>query len=372
MHPRVILAIIRKEFLDIWLNRSALGTLIGPIFLSLIWLLISNLATGSKNSILIYNPSNSSLAQVVVQAFPDAQVVQASSAKQVETAFGPNGASIKTDYTAGLVLPENFDNAIRAGKAPTLSLYLNGNSVTGQTQGLLEGAIINYARTIASPQVPVMINTILVNPPSTQNAGVILKQIYAPLALLASLMVGITFIPLLLLEEKEKKTLRMLLVTPASFVDILAGKLLFVLVFQLAITSVVLAILGSFSGSIPLLLLFVVLGASFSLSTGLLLGSLFNTPQAASTVAGLFAVIFIVSGIFVGQLGELIGNSTIVRIVHFIPTYYIADGAINAAQNTATLGSVVLDVGISIASTIILLAISVWALRRQASIIAVI
>jgi hypothetical protein len=63
---------------------------------------------------------------------------------------------------------------------------------------------------------------------------------------------------------------------------------------------VVLAILGSFSGDIPLILLYVFFGASFSLSTGLLLGALFNSIQSANTVSGLIAMIFILGSIFVG------------------------------------------------------------------------
>lgn len=372
MHLRIIWVIIRKDFLDIWLNKSILGGLIFPIILSLLWLLISNLIGGQKTALLIYNPRNSSLAQAVEQIFPNAEIVQMGSAGEVEAAFGTNGAKVKSLYTFGLVLPENFDNNVRAGSSPTLSLYINGTIVNAQTQALLQMAIINLARTIASPQPPVSIDTTVINPPSTKNAGVIFKQVYSPLALLVSLMVGITFIPQLLLEEKEKKTLRMLLVTPATFADILVGKLLVVLVFQLAITSVVLAILGSFTGAVPLVALYVILGACFSLSLGLLFGSLFNTVQAAGTVSGFVSFVFILGGIFVGQLGELLGNGPVLQIAKFIPTYYLADGVVNASQNIGSLGSNLLDVGIIIGTTIVFLSISVWVLRRQSAVLAVI
>jgi ABC-2 type transport system permease protein len=372
MHPHVIWAIARKDFMDIWHNRATFGGLVGPIILALIWLLIGNLVGSSKTMLLVYNPGNSSIVQVVEQAFPDAMVVEAGSAAQVQSAFGPNGASVASNYTAGLVVPENFDQSLSSGTVPSLSLYLNGNTVGTQAEALLQSAIINYARAIASPQPPVTIDTTLINPPSTQNAGVILKQIYAPMALAISLVVGITFIPMLLLEEKEKKTLRMLLVSPASFIDILVGKLLVVLVFQLAITCVVLEILGSFTGDIPLILLYALVGACFSLSTGLLLGSLINSMQSANTLSGFIAIIFTLGGIFVGQLGELLGNSPILKIVRFIPTYYLADGVINASQNIGTLGSNLLDISILLAGTVVFLAISIWALRRQSAVLAII
>jgi ABC-2 type transport system permease protein len=164
----------------------------------------------------------------------------------------------------------------------------------------------------------------------------------------------------------------MLLITPASFVDILVGKLLVVLVFQLAITSVVLAILGGFSGAVPLVVLYVLLGACLSLSLGLLYEYMFNSVQSAGTVAGLVSIIYIVSGIFVGQFGELLGNGPVLQIARFITPYYLAEGLANASKNLSSLGSNLLDISIILGSTAIFLAISVWALRRQSAVLVVI
>jgi ABC-2 type transport system permease protein len=171
---------------------------------------------------------------------------------------------------------------------------------------------------------------------------------------------------------KEKKTLRMLLVTPTTFIDILVGKLLVVLVFQLPITCLVLAILGAFTGAVPLILLFVFVGACFSFSTGLLFGSLLNSMPSANTLSGFIAILFTMDGIFVGQLGELLGNSLVLKIVRFIPTYYLADGVINASQNIGTPGGNLLDIGILLVSMLIFLALATWALRRQSAVLAII
>lgn len=372
MHPRMIWAIARKDFLDIWLNKSALAGLVFPIILSLIWLLIGNLVGSSKSSILVYNPGNSPLAQAIAQVFPGAETLQAGSAAEVESAFGTDGAKVKSAYSVGLVIPPDFESALRAGSLPPISLYLNGSMVNEQTQALLQAGIFNYARAIANPQPPVKVNTIVINPPKTSNAGAILKLVYLPMALLASLMVGITFIPQLLLEEKERKTLRMLLVSPASFSDILVGKLLVVLVFQLATTAVVLAILGGFTGEVPLVVLYLVLGTIFSLSSGLLFGALFSSAQAASTVSGFVAFIYIISGIFVGQLGELMGRSPVQQVVRLIPSYYLAEGVVNASQKVGSVGSNLLDISVVVGSSLIFLVVSTWALRRQSAVLAII
>jgi ABC-2 type transport system permease protein len=372
MHPRVIWAIIRKDALDIWLNKSTLFGLIYPIVMSLVFLLISHLVGRSSNNLLIYNPGNSNLAQVVAEAFQNPEVTRASSAAEVEAAFGPNGTQNKSSYALGLILPTNFDSGLRAGTRPTLGLFLNGSSVNAQTEALLQSAIINHARATANPQPPVRITTTVINPPSSTSTGALLAQVYSPLVLLLSLIVGTTFIPLLLLEEKEKKTLRMLLVTPASFNDILIGKLLIVLVFQLAITSVALAIQGGFSGNLLLVVFYVLIGAFFSLSLGLFFGSVFNTASAAGTVAGIVAIVYIIGGLFVGQLGQIVGNGLVLQIARLLPTYYLAEGVANASQNLGSLSSNLLDTGVILVSTLVLFVISAWELRRQSAVLAVI
>jgi ABC-2 type transport system permease protein len=355
VHPRVIWAIVRKDALDIWLNKSTLGGLIYPIIMSLMFYFISYLIGGGGTNLLIYNPGNSSPAQVVVGAFRDSKVTQAGSAAEVEAAFGPDGTQKKSSYALGLILPANFDSSLRAGNRPALSLFLNGSTVNAQTEALLQTAIINYARAIANPQPPVTITTAVINPPSSTNTGALLAQVYTPLVLLLSLIVGTTFIPLLLLEG-----------------DILIGKLLIVLVFQLAITCVALLIQGGFSGEVPLVLFYVLIGACFSLSLGLFSGSVFNTASAAGTVAGFVAIVYILGGLFVGQLGQILGGGLVGQIARLLPTYYLAEGVVNASQNLGSWGSNLLDIGVILGSTLVLLAISAWELRRQSAVAAII
>ena len=60
------------------------------------------------------------------------------------------------------------------------------------------------------------------------------------------------------------------------------------------------------------------------------------------------------------------------QIFRFFPSYYIAEGVINASPNAGTVGANLFDVGISPMSTLVLLAISAWVLRRQSSVLALV
>jgi ABC-2 type transport system permease protein len=164
----------------------------------------------------------------------------------------------------------------------------------------------------------------------------------------------------------------MLMVTPASFKDVLVGKLLVVLVYQFILSGVVLGILGGFTGQITLVVLYALLGGCLSLALGLLIGAVFNTVSAAAAVEGPLILIYIVAGIFVGQLGQLLSSSPAYRIARILPTYYIAEGAYNASRNLGSFGSNLLDIGVILGSTIVLFAISAWVLRRQSEVLALI
>jgi ABC-2 type transport system permease protein len=370
MHWRLIWAVVRKDALDLWLNKATLWGLFFPLILSIVWLLLGRGIGKSSTQVLVSDPGNSGLTHVVASAFQDPKVTQAASAGEVSAAF--ETGSGPGSYAVGLVVPEGFEAQLLAGDRPQVQLYFDGQKVSDRTQALLKAAVISYCRTLAAPQSPVILTAKVVNASPAENVSAQLGQVYAPLALLVSLVVGTTFMPQLLIEEKERKTLRMLMVTPASFEDVLAGKLLLVLAYQIALTMVAIAIQNVFVGQVGLVVLYAVLGGLFSVSVGLFLGAAFNTVSAAAAIEGPLILIYILAGVFVGPLGDLIGAGRWIILVKLLPTYYLAQGMSNASQSLGTLGTNLLDVGVILGSTIALFAISAWILRRQSAVAALI
>jgi ABC-2 type transport system permease protein len=371
MHPRTILAIARKDAIDILLNKATITVLITPIAVALFFLLISKLIGAHTINILVYNPAQSPVVQVVSKAFAQVHITEAGSPAEVTEAFGPNGSHKNAEYDVGLIVPANFESSLQAGNHPQMSLYLNGDNLNMQNSLLIQAAITNYARQAANPQPPIALSTSMINP-STANIEDYVGTLYSLMALLVSFMVGISLVPGLLIEEKEKKTLRMLMVTPASFTDVILGKLLVTLVYQLLLSLIVLAIQDGFIGQVPLVLLYTLLGSCLSLAIGLLLGGIFQTASAAGAIGGMLTFIYIIPAIFSGPLGNLLGNSTINQLVKVLPPYYIADGVYNAMQSQGTLSGHLLDLSVLLGVTLVLIALTTWILRRQSSVAALI
>lgn len=273
----------------------------------------------------------------------------------------------------GLIVPVDFESALHSGAHPQVSLYTNGSSnIDHHENALLQAAIINYARQVASPQPPLALSTAMINPPAITRIGNLLDTYYSAVSLMTSFIVGLSLMPGLLIEEKERKTLRMLMVTPASFTDVIAGKLLIALIYQLVLSGIVLAIQSAFTEQVPLTLLYTVLGACFSLMLGLLMGSIFSTAGAAGAAGGLLFLAYVVPSVFIGPLASLLGTSPIMQAIKALPTYYIVDGIYSAMQGQASAGNTLLDLSLIAGSIGVLFVITAWLLRRQSAVAATI
>ncbi len=370
MHIRNILAIVRKDALDILLNKTTLAFLLTPIILAVLFAIIGGLLAShaSSASLLIYNPGHSDVEQFISSVIPTSgPVTHANSAQDVAAAFGPQGSHKNLAYVLGVVIPADFDSSVRAGNHPQLQLYFNGDYLGSNDQQLVEHAISDYVRDITNPQTPVTFSVTSVNPPVVNNYVQDYTSRYAMAGLLYSLTISIAFVPYLLVEEKEKKTMRMLMVSAASWSDIVLSKLLVGLVYQLVISFVVLLIQGGFIGQVPLILLFLLLGSSFGLVMGLFFGSICQTNGNVGVFVGIVSFAYTLPSLVLGPFYVILQGSPLEQATKVLPTYYMADGILKAMQNQASPDNLLLDIVILAGCIVILFFAAIWALRRQSA-----
>ncbi len=369
MHPRMILAIARKDALDLLINKTTLVMLMTPIILAALFAFIGTILGPSSASILIYNPDNSPLARLVGSTFTNPTYVNAPSASAVAAAFGSDGTRHSSPYDLGIVIPVGFEAAVRAGDQPLVQVYINGDKNSMQTTTYMTAIVTNYARHISAPADPVQVSTVTINPQTTATPQHTVTTFYALAAAMSSLFIGLTLVSNMLVEERERKTMRMLLISPASYADIVIGKAMIALVYQFMLAIAALAITGGFQGQVPLTLLFVLLGSLFSLSLGMLAGGLLQTTSATGALSGIVGFIFIVPTFFLAPFIAA-PNNVVVVLIKALPTYYIGEGIYQALIASTTPITLARDLGIVIGSIALLVTLAVWALRRQASVIA--
>ena len=368
IHLRTTLAIARKDALNILVNKATLIMLLTPVMIAILFAVISGLIGSQPVKLLIYNPEHSRISQVVSRTLPSSQVTLANSPDEVNSEFAQGKSP---SYALGMVVPPGFDASLSRGEHPQLTLYFNDNQMNEMQRQLVVQTITDYAYSVSHAQPPVIIT------PMTSNTFIFtfnldLSTFYVAMALLTSISVGISLVSTLLVEEKEKKTLRMLLVSPATLTDVAMGKLLVGVGYQLVLSVVVMALLHGFVGNLPLVLLFVLLITCFGLAISLLAGSVFHTTSGVGGFLGIVSLLFVIPAVFVGPLGTIFGNNLLLDVLHLLPTYYMADGLLNALQNEGTIGSAFLDLGVTIAGAVVCLSVAVWLLHRQTAVTATI
>src|SRR5207237_7462159 len=104
----------------------------------------------------------------------------------------------------------------------------------------------------------------------------------------------------------------------------------------------------------------------------LLSGSIFKTMTATGAFSGMISIIYILPIFFVGPFAQLLGSGSFSQVIKALPTYYLADGAGTAIQAQSTFSGTLLDIGIVLASIVVLFLVAVWSLRRQAAVVSTI
>jgi ABC-2 type transport system permease protein len=355
MNWRVIAAIARKDIVDAIRNRYLLTALITPLFVALVFhVLLPGIGSRGALSVVVHDPEKSRLG-AQLRATPQISVIDAGSADATA------GEVERRNAIGGLVVPANFDADVAAGKQPELTVYVNDKKSTfehGAFRRLLDQQVLS----LVEHPVPARIVWIDVAKDPSQQAGrgLSLNQLMLPLLLVMTFsMTGALVVPLLVVEEKEKRTMDFLLTSPASLTDIIGGKALTGVAYSLLIAGLLLAINRQLIGNWPLTLLTILFGLLFIVAVGLLMGSLFQNTMQVNTWASLVLFVLIAPSFPSTGLPEALGTA-----MRFIPTYYLTDALKLSLAGTAA-SRLWGNLAVVLACTLIAFAAANWALRRE-------
>lgn len=174
-------------------------------------------------------------------------------------------------------------------------------------------------------------------------------------------MAGVFVVPTMLVEEKEKRTLQAILVSPAGYLDLVIGKALVGMFYSLLLGLLLLLLNRGFAGNGAVTLLAVVLGSLFLVQVGLLMGAVFGETAQVNTWSSIVMLALLVPTLFVMPPRPPAPVSTITNL---IPTSHMAEAIIIGLSKGASLGDAGLHLLVLAAATVVVSAAVVWALRR--------
>jgi ABC-2 type transport system permease protein len=355
MNFRIVWAIARKDLIDAIRHRYLLTALVTPLFVALLFRVL--LPGVNSRAILTIVVHDSGTSQLVTQLrkVPQITVVDAPSANATLSEVERRNA------IGGLVVPANFDADVDANKQPELTVYVN-NKRSDFEQAAFRRVVDQLVRSFIKQPEPARVIWVPIDKETVNQSrrGAGLEQLLLPLLLILAFgMTGAFVVPLLLVEEKEKRTLDFLLSSPANLKEIIAGKALTGVAYTLLIAGLLLVINRKTIGNWPLTWLTIVLGLLFVVSVGLLLGSLLKNTMQVNTWASLVLIVLLAPSF------PSIGLSSYVdKAMRVVPTYYLNE-ALKMSMAGAVSSQLWIYLAVLVGATLATLLAAVWALQRR-------
>jgi ABC-2 type transport system permease protein len=355
MNLNIVSAITRKDLVDAIRHRYLLTALVTPLFVALLFRVLLPGGNNTRLLTIVVHDAGGSRLVAELRKTPQIGVVE------VLSADATAGEVEKRKAIGGLVVPSGFDTDLAANKQPELTVYVN-NEKTIFEQAAFRRLLEQIVRSFAKQPEPARLNWVDVDKGANDKnrSGTGLDQIMLPLLLILTFgMIGAFVVPLLIVEEKEKRTLDFLLSSPASLNEIIAGKALTGVVYTLLIAGLLLGINRQHIQNWPLTLLTIVLGLLFVVGVGLVIGSLLNNTMQVNTWASLILIVLLAPSF--PSIGITAWFDKAMRV---IPTYYLSE-ALKLSMGGAVSSQFWMYLAVLLGCTFVVFFAAAWALHRR-------
>ena len=355
MNLNVVSAITRKDVIDAIRHRYLLTALVTPLLVALLFrVLLPGVNDNKLLTIVVHDAGGSGLV-TELRKTPQISVVPADSAD----ATGREVERIKA--IGGLVVPAGFDADLAANKQPELTVYVN-NQKTIFEQAAFRRLLDQLVRSFAKQPEPARLVWVDVDKPANAQAlgATSLNQMLLPLLLILTFgMTGAFVVPLLIVEEKEKRTLDFLLSSPASLNEIIAGKALTGVVYTVLIAGLLLGINRDSIQNWPLTSLTILVGLLFVVGVGLVIGSVLKNTMQVNTWAGLILILLLAPSMPLVGLSGWFDKS-----MRIIPTYYLSE-ALKLSIAGIISSQLWIYLAVLVVCTVVVFFAAAWALHRR-------
>lgn len=353
-HLRLIWALAGKDIVDALKTRTTLATIIISVLMVVFYRYFPLLTTeGDTLRVFMFAESESEVATALERSPELALYPVDSRNRLIEVFTGAEAVELAIE------IPESAVAQQQAGEPITIDgyvMYWVSEAERAKIKAMVEADLSNQ---LGQPvTLNLQGNDVYFNPDE------FFFVFSATIALLfITVMVGISLIPNLMIEEKQARTLDALMVSPASAVHVVAGKAIAGLFYCLVGSAVVLVVFRYLIVQWELAILAAVSGTLFMVPIGLLLGSYASTRSQLQLTAW-FAVIPLLLPVILVALEGLVPTGAI-AVMNWIPTVLVAKLFRLSLTPNAAFVHYGAGLAVIIASALALYALVVWVVRRR-------
>ena len=257
----------------------------------------------------------------------------------------------------GLVLPPGFDDRVETGETVAVNAYLWGQSLL-KNRVILATTLAVLIRETAGQEAPVEI----VTTPLGDLQSMPWEERLLPFLVLMAVILGGSMVPATsLVEEKQRRTLSAVTVTPLSIGELYAAKGLLGFLLSLLMGTVILVLNNAFGIHPGLLLLSLALGAVMAVTFGVLLGHFIKDINTLfATIKGIGILLYAPALVYLfPEIPAWIGR--------LFPTYYMVQPVVEISQQGAGWAEIAPELAILALLDLLLVAIIAFFIYAQRS-----
>jgi len=330
-----------RSFIFIW-------AVVMPIVLSFVLAAVFGTLTSEKPRLGVLDRDNSALANML-EEYESIKYKEYTSETDIREAVQEGAVDIS------IIIPDGFDEAVRNNEEVEIKAFIWGES-QAKNRMILTVTLNNMIRDLADQTVPVEITTVTLG----DKEEIPWSVRVIPLLMLLATFLGGVFIPATsLIDEKAKKTMTALIVTPISVIEIFIAKGFLGFLLSLFVGIIVLLI-NKALGVHPLLLIMTLgLGGIMAVELGLIFGALLKD------VSTLFAVwksgaILLMGPAFIYMFPQIPA-----WIGRLFPTYYMLQPLMAITQNGAGWSVIATNIFILMGIDLAVFVIFILVLKRS-------
>ena len=350
----IVWTIASKDIVDSLKNKLIISLILGMGFMLLMPKILGLMLVPPETPVLVYDPGGSTLIAALEKSA--AYLVQrTNSTAEVEKVIGSLGFGLGVEF--GLVVPDNFDQALASGEHPELDGYVAwaNRKKAGQFKADFEEVIENA---VGQP-VSIQVEGNIVYPPLDSGLRLLIVTLI-PVTVI--LMMGIQLVPTLLFEEKQTQTMSALLVSPANINQVVGGKALTGLFYVIVSAGVVFVINWTWVVHWDVVLLFVLSIGVFSVGVGLVLGSFFERQQDVIGLTMLL-LLFFIGAMFIDMFGLTVPD-IVQAMLPWVPSIALAEVIQFVFLESIPWVQVWTNLGSVLAISALLYAVVIWKVSR--------
>jgi ABC-2 type transport system permease protein len=321
-----ILTMLKKDLIKGPKGFFFIQAVLTPIITSLLVLLLFGSALSGKPSAGFVFEGETELRELI-------QRIDFIRFSQYESQEKLKDSVLAGKLDVGIVIPAGFDEQVKEGKTAQVKNYIWGESLLKDRSVIFAG-LSDIFLELAGKEVKADITVVTLGDGENTPLG---KRFLPLLVLLAIVVSGLVIPAAYLVEEKQKRTLSALTVTPASFREVLAAKCLYGFILSIIMGVFILILNNSFGTNPGLLFLALAMAAAFASTLGGLAGMMMNDAASLMNFNKSLILVLYTPGI----LNLFPGAPD--WIAKLFPTYYIFSPVLKITQNNAGLSEIGLE-----------------------------